>query len=164
VLAYCCTCLRASLFPLSLQLPSSYLYYFALDPHSKCQKKHEEEGTHRIDVPVYSESALEVLREPPDWRFSEKQCAWAKNREIIECALATTSLKIMNTPIKENAEDAKKECPRARARPADACAEPYHCAAWHCRQTAGCSFRCGRAGHPRPLSTGVVGRRWHEQT
>jgi hypothetical protein len=64
-----------------------------------------------------------------------------------------------------NAEDAKKkrrrqECPRARARPADACAEPYHCATWHCRRTAGCSFRCGRAGHPRPLSTGVVDRRW----
>ena len=47
---------------------------------------------------------------------------------------------------------------------ADVCAKPYHCATWHCRRTAGCSFRCGRAGHPRPLSTGVVDRRWHQQT
>jgi len=54
--------------------------------------------------------------------------------------------------------------PRALARPADACADPYRWATWHCRGTRGCSFGCVRAGLPRPFLRGVVDRRWHEPT
>jgi len=58
----------------------------------------------------------------------------------------------------------RQEWPGALARPADACAEPYRRATWHCRMTPGCSFGCGRAGPPRPLSTCEVDRGWHEPT
>jgi len=58
----------------------------------------------------------------------------------------------------------RQEWPRARVRPVNACAEPYWCATWYCQRTTSCSFRCGRVGHLQPPSTGVVGRRWNEQT
>jgi len=57
----------------------------------------------------------------------------------------------------------RQEWPRALAWPADACAEPYRRATWHCQRTPGCPLGYVRAGH-RPLSTGVVDRRWKQQT
>jgi len=50
----------------------------------------------------------------------------------------------------------RQERPTVPARPADACAEPYHHVPWHCWRTLSCSFGGGHAGHPRLFPTGVV--------
>ena len=87
-----------------------------------------------------------------EWQWESQNKIWEKRVGIAERLVALWL------------EGTVPGWPRARARPAHAYAELYRHATCRCRRTSGCSFGCGRAGHPRPLTTGVVGQRWHEQT